>query len=106
MKKSTKLSQVSVTSSQKSTATNKSSQKATKSSKKVVEEETKSSALQLTGSVVPKRAQSGYMFFLNDVRAKYTKKHPDLKMTELCQVMAKDWNAMNETQKAKYQKMN
>ena len=112
MKKSTKLSQVSVSSSQKSTATNKSSQKATKSSqkvtkssKKVVEEETKSSALQLTGSVVPKRALSAYMFYLSDVRADVTKKNPDAKNTEIVKLMAAKWNACSDAQKAKYQKL-
>ena len=106
MKKSTKnLSQVSGSSSQKSTASTKSIQKATKSSKKVVEEESKSSALQLTGSVLPKRALSGYMFFLADVREKYVKKHPDLKMTQLSKEMANEWKGMTDDQKAKYQEL-
>ena len=106
MKKSTKnSSQVSITSSQKSTASNKSSQKATKSPKKVVEEESKSSALQITGSIAPKKALTAYMFFLADIRADVTKKNPEAKNTEIVKLMAAKWNAATDSQKAKYKKL-
>lgn len=43
------------------------------------------------------------MFFLDEVRESYRKKYPDVKMTAMSVLMAKQWNSMTEAQKAKYQ---
>ena len=59
-----------------------------------------------------KKNQNAYMFFINDVRAKYTKERPDLKGKEmttvyysLIQFLATQWKALDDNAKKKYQDM-
>ena len=50
----------------------------------------------------PKHAKTSYMFFCVDKRAELKKKRPDLKFSEIMQILSKDWKKIPEKQKEKY----
>jgi hypothetical protein len=50
----------------------------------------------------PKRARNGYMFYIEENRAKVHKENPSKQSKELTQILAKEWNALNDKEKAKY----
>merc|ERR1711879_725917 len=51
----------------------------------------------------PKRSLSAYMLFCNANRATATKKHPNLKMTELSTVLSKMWKEATAAQKKPFE---
>eukprot|EP00127_Corallochytrium_limacisporum_P004249 Clim_evm194s157 gene=Clim_evmTU194s157 len=50
----------------------------------------------------PKRAMSAFMYYANDVRAVLRQKHPDLKITQIAQMIGEQWQNMNEKQRKTY----
>jgi hypothetical protein len=52
-----------------------------------------------------KRAQSGFMFYSNEVRKGLMEKNPGMKITEIASLIGKEWKTLNEGQKKKYQDM-
>lgn len=47
----------------------------------------------------PKRSLSSYMFFAAEARKSIVAKKPDLKVTEVAQEIAKQWNSLSADQK-------
>jgi hypothetical protein len=49
-----------------------------------------------------KRPLNAYMKWVNESRADFKERYPDLKPTELAKVMGEEWRSMDEEEKAKY----
>merc|ERR1711951_278704 len=50
---------------------------------------------------VPKRAMSAYMMFCNENRARIKEENPEMKVTQIMKELAKEWNDVKSTKKAK-----
>ncbi|KAK1442360.1 hypothetical protein BgAZ_403900 [Babesia gibsoni] len=55
----------------------------------------------------PKRALSSYMFFAKEKRVELVAKHPDMAkdVAAIGKMIGTAWNALNEAQKAPYEKL-
>ena len=53
----------------------------------------------------PKRAMNAYMIFANQTREARKDEQPDLKATELISLLAKEWRAMSDKEKAPWSKL-
>jgi len=53
----------------------------------------------------PKGPKNGYLFFMQDVRAKRTEQYPDKEPKEITKLVADEWNGLPDKKKKKYQDM-
>merc|ERR1719167_1614509 len=51
----------------------------------------------------PKRPQSGYMIFVNEVREKVVSSNPDMKVTDVLREIGSMWRDLSESEQKKYQ---
>jgi len=50
----------------------------------------------------PKGVRNGYMFYVQDNRAKRGKEHPDKEATELTKMIATEWRELSQSKKKKF----
>jgi hypothetical protein len=53
----------------------------------------------------PRGPRNGYLFFLQEVRAKRAEQHPDKEAKEITKLVADEWNGLNDKKKEKYKAM-
>jgi len=54
---------------------------------------------------MPRRRQSGYMFFMNDCRGEVSAENPGMDMIGLTKLMAKKWNSLSDADKKPYEEL-
>lgn len=52
----------------------------------------------------PKKPQSAYFMYANDVRASIKSENPEMKITEISKVIGAQWKELSEKEKSKYEK--
>jgi len=53
----------------------------------------------------PKGPKNGYLFYIQEVRAKRTEQYPDKESKEITKLVADEWNGLGDKKKLKYQEM-
>jgi hypothetical protein len=53
----------------------------------------------------PRGPKNGYLYYMQDVRAKRTEQYPDKEPKEITKLVADEWNALTDKKKKKYQDM-